>query len=731
MKNTEKAENTDIFSPLLQKYSIADSDILFRARCDMKNAEEYTKALLLLCKSEIVYIDEGGQLRRTRLCDIQKIYTESFVSSGRIIVQTIDGESCFAFFGAEYAKEIDRFVAAADRYISSKDEKLPKDVRYADSAEANVGRKKLFLRVLSYVPKYKASLAAMIAIIVFSTIINIVTPYISGTVLYDQVLTKGGKYYGKIWGVAAFLVSISALTVFLGIVQGRIGADMSGRVIYDIKTEVFSAMQNLGMSFFSSKKTGNLLNRVNSDALDIQYFLNDGLPNFIINALTIASIGLVLFIKNPILSVTVLIPVPVMALIIKKASRNFKKLKWHTWRRSSAMNSIINDTLLGIRVVKAFGREERENARFFESAQELYKNRLREGYAQARVFPFLGWIMSMGAVFVWAIGGVQVLGGRLSFGRLMTFVGYLAMLYNPVNSMVRVFDWWSSCMNSAQRIFEVTDARPDVTESENAVHIERIRGDIEFKNVTFAYEPNKNVLKNVSFDVKSGEMIGLVGRSGAGKSTITNLLARLYDVNDGEITIDGTDVKEIKKEDLHKNIGIVLQETFLFSGSIAENISYAKPNATMEEIIYAAKKAYAHEFIVRLPDGYETQLGKNGVSLSGGEKQRIGIARAILMNPSILILDEATSSLDTKTEKKIQQALEQLIRGRTTIAIAHRLSTLKNADRLVVIENGRVAETGTHKELFSKKDGVYARMAKTQLEALRLSLEDGGFTENA
>ena len=321
---------------------------------------------------------------------------------------------------------------------------------------------------------------------------------------------------------------------------------------------------------------------------------------------------------------------------------------------------------------------------------------------------------------VWGIGGIQVINDKLTFGELMSFVGYLSLLYGPVNFMVKTFDWFTNCMNSAQRIFEIIDRTPDVTESKKPVNVEKLNGEVELKKVTFSYEANRTVLKDVSFKVKSGEMIGLVGHSGAGKSTITNIITRLYDVNDGEVLIDGINVKDLSFKTLRSNIGMVLQETFLFSGTVAENIAYGNPGASLEDVISAAKKAHAHEFIVNLPDGYQTEIGARGVDLSGGEKQRVSIARALLMDPAILIFDEATSSLDTKTEQQIQEAMEELIKGRTTIAIAHRLSTLKNADRLVVVENGCVVETGTHEELFKKENGIYASMAKKQLDAIKM-----------
>ena len=707
----------------LNSLGIAADKIVAALQTDLAKPCSYGVSTVCALEDSLCIMHDDGSLLVRKYSEITDIYTENYVSSGALILKTADSCVAAAYFTLSVSARVEWFVNIVRRLLSGEipDAESTAVKANDDFSYINNGRKKLFLRVLSYVPRYKKHLFIMIAIIVLTTIINLIPPYLSGTVLYDYVLKEGGRFYGHIFPLVGVLVLISALSVVLGILQGRIGAHMSGNIIYDIKTEVFSAMQKLGMSFFSSKRTGNLLNRINSDALDIQYFLNDGLPNFIINAATICAIGIFLFIVNPLLSVAVIIPVPVIALIIKKSTRVFKKLKWHSWRRSSTMNSIINDTLLGVRVVKAFGKEKSEIERFEKASRLLCENKVREGIASAKVFPMLSWIMSLGGLIVWGLGGGQVVRGVLTFGELMSFVGYLTLLYAPVNFMVKTFDWWTNCMNSAQRIFEVIDRKTDVPESENPITIEKMQGMVELKNVTFSYEPNRTVLKNVSFSVKQGEMIGLVGHSGAGKSTITNIITRLYDVNDGEVLIDGVNVKDISFNSLRSNRGMVLQDTFLFTGSIAQNIAYGRPDASIEEIVDAAKKAYAHEFICALPDGYDTLIGKGGADLSGGEKQRISIARAILMNPAILIFDEATSSLDTKTEQKIQQAMEFLIKGRTTIAIAHRFSTLKNADRLIVVENGAVVESGTHEQLFNKEGGVYSTMARMQLNALDFS----------
>ena len=714
------------FEELLGVHGIAAENVLATLYCDLSRPGTYGESIICALKDSVLVLGSDGAFLRRKYSEITDIYTQNFVSSGALILKCAEEELAISYFTLAVSANVEWFLSVIRRLIAG-EEVNPEEIKIRENGEfsyINKGRKKLFFRVMSYLPRYKKHLFEMVLILVAATLINLIPPYLTGTVLYDMVLTPNGRFSGQILPLVSILVVISAITVFLGILQGRIGAEMSGNIIYDIKTEVFSSMQKLGMSFFTSKRTGNLMNRINNDALDIQYFLNDGLPNFIINGATILAVGLFLFIKNPVLSIAVLIPVPLIALIIKKSSRVFKRLKWRTWRSSSSMNSAINDTLLGVRVVKAFGKEEREILRFSSASQRHYENRLEEGKASSRVFPLLTWIMTLGSLVVWGLGGGQVMYGKLTFGELMTFVAYLSLLYTPVNFMVKTFDWWTNCMNSAQRIFEVIDRETDIPEAENPIHIEKMNGDVELKNVSFAYEPNRTILKNVSFKVKKGEMIGLVGHSGAGKSTITNIITRLYDVNDGEVLIDGINVKNISIASLHSNIGMVLQETFLFSGTVAENIAYGKPEASIEEIIAASKKAHAHEFISALPDGYDTVLGRGGSDLSGGEKQRISIARAILMDPAILIFDEATSALDTKTEQQIQEAMESLVKDRTTIAIAHRLSTLKNADRLIVVKDGRVVESGTHKELFDKPDGVYASMAKKQLESISSKIEE-------
>lgn len=582
-------------------------------------------------------------------------------------------------------------------------------------------KRTIFWRVMSYAPRYKLEIGGVILLMLLITVINLIKPYISGQLLYDDVLTKGGRFYGMILPVVLVIFSVDFIKMFATIYQGRLGAQVAAKIIYDLKVELFSAMQKLSMSFYNSKQTGSLMTRVNNDALDIQYFLNDCLPFIIINLVMLVSMAVIMSTFDAFLTLMVFLPLPFVVLIMRKVLPKVKKIRWRFFAKNSRLNSVINDTLSGMRVVKAFGKEEKEIERFEAANQELYLASYRSSKASGTYFPFMWYLMGLGALFIWGIGGWKVVNGDqiMTFGVLMTFVNYTGFIYGPLNFLISCFDRWAACMNAAQRIFEVMDRKSDVKEAKKPTPMPDMKGEVSLENVTFAYEPNKPVLHSINLNIKAGEMIGLVGHSGAGKSTITNLITRLYDVTEGKITIDGVNIKDIKLKDLRGQIGMVLQETFLFSGTIAENISYAKPGATREEIITAAKLGNCHDFIMKLPDGYETMLGRRGVNLSGGERQRISIARAILVNPRILILDEATASVDTETEQQIQQAIERLVKGRTTIAIAHRLSTLRNADRLVVVDKGTIAEVGTHEELEGMQ-GIYYNMLQAQKKSLAI-----------
>ena len=438
------------------------------------------------------------------------------------------------------------------------------------------------------------------------------------------------------------------------------------------------------------------------------------------NVLTILVTAVVMFVMDWRLALVALFLLPPLFLV----SYWLLPRLWHAFGRRArvvrSLYSVLNDNITGARVVKAFGQESTEDVRFEKSNNRVreaeinivhYQNRFSVAYSIAKDVPSL---------LVWAVGALIILhaDGAFRYGSLLTFVGYLSMLQGPMDFFSHVFQWWSGSMNSAQRIFEIIDAHPDVVERPKALDVQ-LKGDIRLDRVSFSYEPNKPVLKDISFHVKAGEMLGIVGKSGAGKSTLVNLISRLYDAESGDIQLDGHDIRDISFASLRGAVAMVSQETYIFMGTVAENIAYARPDATHEEIVQAAIAASAHGFICRLPDGYDTLIGAGGRQLSGGERQRVSIARAILADPQILVLDEATASVDTETERAIQASLDALVKGRTTISIAHRLSTLRGADHLIVLENGELVESGTHKELIDKR-GVYFKLLQLQSKALAM-----------
>ena len=421
---------------------------------------------------------------------------------------------------------------------------------------------------------------------------------------------------------------------------------------------------------------------------------------------------------SPLLSLGIILTISVIEIVQHQFYKSQRKLyrKYDVAMRSA--NSVLSDVMNGQRVVKAFAREDREIERYRVKNTDAFLINSRINSRIANTIPVIWTFYRIVNKLVFCLGAVLVIKGHILFGALSALISYTEMAMDPINFFTWIGDRWAKCMDAASRMFEIMDALPTVKEDEHPVHMENMRGNIELKNVSFEYEAGHPIIKNVSFKVQAGHMFGIVGKTGAGKSTIINLMARLYDVTGGEITIDGVPIRKIAFDDLRRNIGIVSQETFLFIGSIADNIRYANPDATMEEVIEAAKSANAHEFITKLPEGYNTKVGEGGISLSGGEKQRISIARAIIQKPNILILDEATASMDTRTERKIQAAIDNLKQGRTIISIAHRLSTLRDADMLCVIENGELKEMGTHDKLIKEK-GKYFELYKLQSEALQ------------
>ncbi|MDE5801653.1 MAG: ABC transporter ATP-binding protein/permease [Lachnospiraceae bacterium] len=663
-----------------------------------------------------------GKIKGTELylCQFSNTKMEAFMRMSRLLEKTKKGEE----------------ITSEDLDVKKGKECCPKCGMIYPDQERKVcpkcmDKKSILLRVMGYFKPYKGKLAVMIFCYLMTAGLNLAWPYLSGTILYDKVLAQDESFLailnlpaGRFFVALTILVIVMILTKVLiqtlGIIQGVCTAQIATEVMAKLKSQVFDSMGRLSISFFTKRQTGGLMTRVSDDADEISSFFIDGIPYFFINVGTIIATCVIMLILSPLLAVASIVLMPVLFYI----SYHLMPRLWHYYgkrhRANRRLNSQMNENFTGARVVKAFGQEEQEIDRFKKNNGRVREAELDLARFDCQFSALYYLVEDFLSFLVWAVGSALIISGsNMELGLLITFSGYVGQLKGPLEFMSRIFRWYTNAMNSAQRMFEIIDAVPEVKEAPEPVRPETLRGEIELKNVTFGYEPNKPILKDVSFHVEAGEVLGIVGRSGAGKSTLVNLISRLYDAGEGEVLVDGINVKRYGFKELRKNVAMVSQETYIFVGTVAENIAYARPDASREEIIRAAVQASAHDFICKMPQGYDTILGPANRALSGGEKQRISIARAILADPKILILDEATSAVDTETELAIQKSLEQLEKGRTVLSIAHRLSTLRNATHLIVIDDGRVTESGTHAELMAKK-GTFYKLSELQTKALAM-----------
>ena len=574
-------------------------------------------------------------------------------------------------------------------------------------------------RIATYLKPYKGYAILLVVVSLIGMGATVVPPIITRQIVDGVLVPKEGNTDSMserltLLGLLVLgMVGIHVLNWGMEWAHGWTVSWLGARITANIRNRLYQQLELLSLQFYDKRQVGAVMSRVTRDAGRLQEFLIEGLPYLIINALVIIGILGILFWMHWLLALLILVPVPFMigwGTIFWKRMR----LYFNKWDQAwSDVMATVNETLSGIRVVKAFAQEMREIAAFGARNKKIRQLAIRTEINWGIFFTTITLLTSFGGLIVWFFGGREVIGDTLTLGTLLAFYAYVWMLYEPMQWFGQVNNWMTRAFAGAERIFEIIDTPAEAYKDPNARPISSIKGHVTFKDVTFGYDKSKPVLHEIHLDVSPGEMVGLVGRSGVGKTTTVNLICRFYDVDQGTIEVDGLPIQNIRLEDLRSQIGIVPQEPFLFSGTVAENISYGKPGANLEEIMEAAIAANAHNFIVGKPDGYDSQVGERGGELSGGEKQRIAIARAILHDPKILILDEATSSVDVETEKQIQEAIARLTQGRTTFAIAHRLSTLRNADRLVILEGGRVVEIGTHSELMKKK-GVFHELVQLQ-----------------
>ena len=571
---------------------------------------------------------------------------------------------------------------------------------------------KHLLRAAKFLKSYKWQVIGAFLCLMITNAAMLVQPQFTRIIVDTGI---GENRMGLVSGLAAAMVAFAAMRAVFSFFQGVLMARTAQGIAYDVRNQLYAKIQALSFSYHDQAQTGQLMTRATSDVDMVQRFVGQGFLMMAGAVFTMLGSITFLFVTNWRLSLATLAIVAFTFTVFGAISGRIRPLFKIVQERLSKLNVVLQENLSGVRVIKAFVREPYELERYTAANQELYDINLRIGRIFAFFMPMIFFTSSMAVLSVYWIGGSQVIGGTLSLGEMLSFVGYMMMSFFPMLMLTMIITMLSQAGASAERIFEVLDARSEVVERPDAHDLIDVRGKVKFEDVSFRYfEHGELVLKDVSLEVQPGQVVALLGATGSGKSTVINLIPRFYDVSEGRVTIDGSDVRDATIESLRSQIGIVFQETTLFAGTIKENIAFGRPDATVQEIEAAAQAAEAHDFITQFPDQYDTMVGERGVTLSGGQKQRVAIARALLLNPRILILDDSTSSVDLETEYRIQQALDRLMEGRTSFVIAQRIATVLNADQILVLDKGQVVARGVHEELMENSE-IYADIYYSQL----------------
>ncbi len=721
--------------------------LVFSLPFNISSSDRRVNGHLCVSREEImVYIN--GELKETIEFDQFEEYACEQLVGCSMMVGRIDDKDvkCICAFTqenfiafAELCKLLNHYLTTGD-FITESDIDEPKCPKchlpldgYSECPYCQ-SKIKVFSKLLKRVAPYKKPFGIAILCTIIAQLLGVVEPYVNRILVDDYVLPMNDSNwagFGMLCGAMLLFVVISTLLDYINMkCSFRVALNLS----QDLRQDVFNKTLDLSMSSISKKTAGELINRVSNDANKLQSFITDNGKNAIVRIMSLIIIAIILFIMNWKLALMAILPIPLAVYIVKKLYNVIHMHFGRSWRFNNAHSKLLHDTLNGIRVVKTCGTEKDEIVRYEQASGKWASAASRAEVVWSLIWPVINFVMTIGHFFVLYFGSMMILDkfpgfGSMTLGQLIQFTSYVSMLYNPLRWLMQMPRTLADVSISASKVFEILEEQTDVRDDKDSIDLD-IQGDIDFNHVFFGYKVYNPVLKDITCKLEKGKMYGIVGHSGVGKSTMINLILRLYDTTQGSLKIDGVDIKKISQQSLRSQVGVVLQETYLFEGSILDNISYAKPDATFEEIIDAAKVAHAHEFITKLPDGYNTRVGNKGHTLSGGERQRIAIARAILHNPKIIILDEATASLDTETERQIQEGLNELCKGRTTIAIAHRLSTLSNADSLIVLDKGRLAEMGSHDELMRQK-GVYYNLVMAQRQTTKMKKVEKSALANA
>ncbi|MCI8530678.1 MAG: ABC transporter ATP-binding protein [Lachnospiraceae bacterium] len=640
---------------------------------------------------------------------------------------------CVARFSMKHIIRVSYVVRGAQTMITALQKgQLPQDTEIVTSSEYEKycekcgralpgtskcpyceGKGDILKKFLTLCGEYVKKLFLISLIMVLISAVALIMPMVQRYFIDNSLATGTGNWTDLCLfvGITFFLL---VTNILLEVYRYWECVSLSSALSMTLRKKLYYKIQSLSLSFINNRKPGELMNRISKDTNQIRGFMEEVFGEMFSTLLTMIVSLVMMFLISWKMTLLSMVFIGVVFATIKTFWHHIHTIFQRQWMKADDLSSSLQDIISGMRVVKSFGKEEREAARFQQKAYEYAALSKKNETFWAIFFPLMTFLLGAGTYIAVYFGGIDVLVGTMTIGQLVQFITYCGYLFGPLSWMTHLPRAVMQMITSLNRIYDVLDEQPSITDQDDCKSFP-IQGAFTFEDVAFGYQTYEPVLENINFEVKPGEMIGLVGASGAGKSTLINLIMRLYDVDQGKITLDGIDLRKVSTESLHSQIGVVLQETFLFSGSILENIRFARQDASLSEVIQAAKAANAHDFICKTPDGYNTYVGEHGYSLSGGERQRIAIARAILNNPKLLILDEATSALDTESEFLIQLALDRLIKGRTTFAIAHRLSTLRNADRLVVIDKHGIAEIGTHNQLLEKK-GIYYGLVTAQLK---------------